>query len=400
MPIFDYKARTQGGEMRTGVIETSSQDTALDALQKNGLIVVSVGERGKKSLFEMQFGRGVRQRDIVLFSRQMATLFEAQIPVIQILRTLSSQAIKPRLRKIVNEVMADVTGGMALSQAFGKHPEVFSSFYVSLIRAGEESGKLQDVFTYLADYLERSYYIANKARNALIYPAFILLAFIGVFTIMLTVVIPKLTSIFKETGTEVPFYTQIIISLSDLLRNYGLFFLLGLIGGIIFLWRWGRTPAGKRFFNTLQIRVPIIGGLYQRIFIVRMTDNMRTLMVSGIPLIRALTITEDVVGNVVYQDAVVRAIAAVKAGSTISSAFEQTPEIPVMVTQMIKIGEESGRLDFILENISRFYQKEVDSLVDNLLTLIEPILILVLGGGVAVLVAAILIPIYNIAGGV
>ncbi len=398
MPIFDYKARTQEGEMRTGVVETSSQDAALDALQKNGLIVISVAERGKKSLFEMQFGRGVRQRDIVLFSRQMATLFEAQIPVIQILRTLSSQAIKPQLRKVVNEVMADVTGGMALSQAFGKHPDAFSSFYVSLVRAGEESGKLQDVFTYLADYLERSYYIANKARNALIYPAFILLAFVGVFTIMLTVVIPKLTAIFKETGTEVPFYTQIIISLSDLLRNYGLFVLLALIGGIIFLWRWGRTPTGKRFFNTIQIRTPIIGALYQRIFIVRMTDNMRTLMISGIPLIRALTITEDVVGNVIYQDAVVRAIAAVKAGSTISSAFEQTPEIPVMVTQMIKIGEQSGRLDFILENISRFYQKEVDSLVDNLLTLIEPILILVLGGGVAVLVAAILIPIYNIAG--
>lgn len=386
--------------MRTGVVETSSQDAALDALQKNGLIVISVGERGKKSIFEMQFGRGVRQRDIVLFSRQMATLFEAQIPVIQILRTLASQAIKPQLRKIVNEVMADVTGGMALSQAFGKHPDAFSSFYVSLVRAGEESGKLQDVFTYLADYLERSYYIANKARNAFIYPAFVLLAFVGVFTIMLTVVIPKLTSIFKETGTEVPFYTQIIISLSDLLRSYGLLVLLCVIGGIIFLWRWGRTPAGKRFFNTVQIRTPIIGALYQRIFIVRMTDNMRTLMISGIPLIRALTITEDVVGNVIYQDAVARAIAAVKAGSTISSAFEQTPEIPVMVTQMIKIGEQSGRLDFILENISRFYQKEVDSLVNNLLTLIEPILILVLGGGVAVLVAAILIPIYNIAGGV
>ena len=399
MAIFEYRARTKEGEARSGVIETTSRESALDTLHKNNLIVVSIAEKAPPSVFEFKLGGGVKQKDIVLFSRQLSTLFEAQIPIVHALRTLASETTKPKFRKAITEIMNDVTGGMALSQAMGKHINIFSAFYVNLIRAGEESGKLQEVFAYLADYLERSYYLTVKARNAMIYPAFVMGTFIAVFTLMLVVVIPKLTSIFKETGQAVPFYTQVVIGVSDVLRNYGFFILAGIILGVIGLWRWGQTKDGKYFFHNFQISVPFFGGLYTKLYITRLTDNLRTLIISGIPLIRALSITGDVVGNVVYQEAIQKAIESVKAGGTISGAFEKSPKIPFMVTQMIKVGETSGRLDFILQNITKFYQREVDSLLENLVSLIEPALIIVLGLGVGLLVAAVLVPLYNLVGG-
>lgn len=399
MAIFEYRARTKEGETRSGVVETSSREAALDTLHKNNLIVISITEKARPGVFEFKIGGGVKQKDVVLFSRQLATLFEAQIPIVHALRTLASEITKLKFKNAITEIMNDVTGGTALSQAMGKHPNIFSTFYVNLIRAGEESGKLQDVFTYLADYLERSYYLTIKARNAMIYPAFVLGAFVVVFTLMLVVVIPKLTSIFKETGQAVPFYTQVVITASDILRAWGFFIIIAIILGSIGLWRWGRTPKGRYFFHNLQITVPFFGGLYTKLYITRLTDNLRTLIISGIPLIRALSITGDVVGNAVYQEAIQKAIESVKAGGTISGAFEKSPRIPIMVTQMIKVGETSGRLDFILQNITKFYQREVDSLLENLVSLIEPILIIVLGVGVALLVAAVLVPLYNLVGG-
>lgn len=398
MAVFEYKARTREGEPRSGVLETSSREAALDVLQKQNLIVTQITVRSKTGAFAISIGGGVKQKDVVLFSRQLSTLFEAQIPIVYALQTLAQEQSKPKFKVIITEIMNDVTGGMLLSQALGKHPKAFSSFYVNLIRAGEESGKLQEVFLYLADYLERSYYLASRARNAMIYPAFVMLAFVGVFSIMLTVVIPKLVSIFEETGTEVPFYTKVVIFTSGFLRHYGLVVLILIAIGAFIAWRWSKTPKGRMFFHTLQISMPIIGNLYRKLYMTRLCDNLRTLIISGIPLLRALTITSDVVGNAVYQKALHNSIESVKGGGTISGAFEKTKEIPPMVTQMIKIGETSGRLDFILNSITKFYKREVDSLLDNLVALIEPILIIVLGLGVGLLVAAILVPLYNLAG--
>ncbi len=398
MPSFEYKARTKTGEIRSGIIETSSQEAALDALHRNELTVVAIHAQATKSLLEINFGRRVKQKDVVILSRQLATLFEAQIPVIQALRTLASDAAKPKLRLALTTMVDDVNGGLALSQALAKHPAIFSLFYVNLVRAAEESGKLQEVFLYLADYLERSYYLTTKARNAMIYPLFIFSTFIIVVVLMLTVIMPRLTAIFEEAAVPIPFYTRFIIELSVFLRQWGVVLLVALVGGAVALWRWVATPQGKKFAHRLQLKVPVFGELYQKLYMTRFADNLRTLIVGGIPIIRALTITSDVVGNVVFQEVIQNAVESVKGGNTISAALERSPEVPVLVTQMIRIGESSGRLDFILGSIARFYQKEVDSLVENLVALIEPIMIVLLGIGVGVLVASVLVPIYNLIG--
>ncbi len=398
MATFEYNAKTKEGEKRTGIIESSSREAALDVLQQNNLFVLSLNEKNKKSIFQLPFLGGVKQKDIVIFSRQLSTLFEARIPVVSSLKTLLVEIKNENFRSAVAEITDDVSGGMSLSQALGKHANIFSPFYISLIRSGEESGKLQDIFTYLADYLERSYYLTTKARNAMIYPAFILFTFIGVFVVMLVVVFPQLISIFKETGQAVPLYTQAIIFLSLFLQQWGLVLLAFLIVGLVLVWRWGMTPPGKLFLHRLKITIPILGELYKKLYMARLTDNLRTLFVSGIPILRALAISGDVVGNEVYRLALIQATESVRDGSTISSAFEKIPEIPALVTQMIRVGETSGKLDSILGSVAKFYQRDVDSAFENLVALIEPALIVFLGVGVGILVASVLVPLYNLVG--
>ena len=402
MANFEYRARTKEGEVRSGLVTASSEEAALDALQHGGLTVVALREATAPSLIErgISFGSGVSQKDVVIFSRQLATLFEARIPVAQALKTLMSETGKLTLRRITADILDDVVGGMALSQALAKHPSAFSSFYVNLVRSGEESGKLEDVFTYLADYLERSYYLVAKARNAMIYPAFVLVAFVAVIIVMLVVVFPRLVSIFQETGQPIPFYTQAVISLSLFLRKWGILFALMLIGTGTLVWRWAMTGPGKRFFHTLQLNIPIMGGLYRKLYMARLTDNLQTLIAGGIPIVRALSITGDVVDNVVYKQAIERAIESVKGGSTISAAFEATPQIPPLVTQMVYIGETSGRLDFILQSVAKFYRKDVDNALESIVALIEPALIIFLGLGVGALVASVLVPLYNLVGAI
>lgn len=402
MPVFEYKARTKDGETRSGVIETSSQEAALDTLQQEGLTVVALKEQIRRFSFNFRlpFGTGISQKDLVIFTRQLSTLFEARIPVVESLKTLIGETSRPALRGAIAEILDDVAGGLAISQAMAKHPRIFSPFYVNMVRSGEESGKLQEIFTYLADYLERSYYLASKAKNATIYPAFILVAFTGVLIIMLVVVVPRLVSIFEDTGQTVPFYTQAVIYASLALRRWGLGIVLLGVAVSVAIWRWGLTSTGTFFFHRLQLTFPILGELYRKLYMARLTDNLKTLIVGGIPIIRALSITGDVVGNVVYQRAVQEAIESVKGGGTISSAFEKTREIPILVTQMVRIGETSGRLDFILGSIAKHYQREVDSSLENLVALIEPALIIFLGVGIGLLVGSIMVPLYNLVGSI
>lgn len=399
MAIFIYKARTKDGEERSGIVETSSKEAALDTLQQRELFVLALHEQRKKSLFEFEIGGGrVKLRDLVIFSRQLSILFEAHIPVIDALRTMGKETRSPALRKAIDAIIADVSGGLLLSQALAKHPKIFSSLYVNLTRSGEESGKLREVVLYLADYLERTHTLVTKTRNALIYPGFILTAFIGVIIVLATVVMPRLSELFVEFGGEVPLFTKIIIAGSLFIRRWLLMLIILLILVAVGLWRWGQTPPGKLFYHRLQLNLPLMGELFRKFHMARIMDNLQMLLSGGIPALRALTITRDMVTNVVYKEAMTLAIDSVKGGGAISVGLERSPEVPPLAIQMIRVGETSGKLDFILEKIARFYQREVESIVDNLVTLIEPMLILVLGGGVAFVVLSVLGPIYNLVG--
>ncbi len=395
---FNYQGRTPEGEARSGVVEARSLDAAVEVLQRSGIIVTEVRPAGAAPLLgrRLAFFDRVSSRDLVIFSRQLSTLFQAKVPVTQSLRTLAAETESVGLREAAGTILDDVSGGASLSQALGRHPDIFSRFYISMVRAGEEAGKLEEVFLYLADYLERTYALVSKARNALMYPAFVLVAFIGVIIVMLVVVIPRLTAIFADLGQAVPLYTRIIIAISQFLQAWGIVLLMLVAVAAVAAWRYARTARGRLGFDRLKIQLPIIGNLLRKIYLTRLADNLSTLIVAGIPIIRALEITADVVVNRVYQQIINDAAESVKAGNTISVSFEKYREIPPLITQMIRVGEESGKLDFILKSAAGFYQRDVDNLLENFVSLIEPALIIFLGLGVGVLVAAVLVPLYNL----
>jgi len=400
--LYKYEATTAEGEEKRGVIDAANRDIAIAALQRRNLIIISVEEAKESGFFSKPlaiFNR-VKPRDIVILSRQLSTLFEAKVPVLTSLNLLAGETENPALREKMSVLLDDIQGGSSISEAMSKQPDVFSKFFVNMVRSGEESGKLDEVFSYLASYLERNYELASKARSALIYPIFVLVAFFGVLVLMLTVIIPKLSVILKETGQELPIYTKAIIAVSDLLINYGIFILIALIVGAISVWYYLRTGQGKAGFARFQLSIPYVGVLYRKLFIGRMLDNFETLLSSGVSVIRTLELTADVIDSEIFRQILTESIEAVKGGSSISESLSRYEDIPGLVVQMIRVGEETGKLAFILKTLSRFYKKEVDTAIETLMSLIEPALIIVLGLGVGLLVAGILGPIYNITAGI
>jgi type IV pilus assembly protein PilC len=399
--LYKYEATTPEGETKAGTIEAASREIAIAALQRRNLIIIVIQEATKSGILSAEFNflNRVKPRDIVILSRQLSTLFEAKVPVLTSLQLLASETENPALRKKLSELLDDIQGGASISEAMSRQPAVFSKFFSSMVRSGEESGKLDEVFSYLASYLERNYELSSKARNALVYPTFVLVAFVAVIILMLTVVIPKLSSILTETQQELPIYTKIIIGASDFLRDYGIFFLLALIMGLIALFFYHKTPAGKFAFSRFQVSIPYVGNLFRKLYLGRIMDNFETLLSSGISAVRTLELTSEVIENEVYRRILLESVASVKGGSSISESFSHYEEMPGLVIQMIRVGEETGKLAFVLKTLSHFYRREVDTAVETLMSLIEPALIIVLGGGVGLLVAGVLGPIYSITGG-
>ncbi len=400
--LFKYKIINREGNPQEGTIDALNRDVAISSLQRRDFTVVSIVEEGGKSFFAglpTLFER-ITVRDVVILSRQIATLFTAEVSALRVFRLLAEESENHDLRKKLTIVANDIQGGSSISDALIKHPSVFSSFYVNLVRAGEESGKLNEAFAHLADYLDRSYEVTIKTRNALIYPAFVVTTFIIVMILMLTMVIPRLSDILLESGQEIPIYTKIVIALSDFFVNYGaLLFMLLFAGGIVF-WRFVKTPTGKYSIDRFKISMPFFGKLYQKLFLSRIADNMFTMLASGIPMVKGLEVTSSVVGNAVYEEILKKAAGNVKSGNSVSGSFgEYKEEIPPIMVQIIKIGEETGELGNILRTLSVFYEREVRNAVDVLVGLIEPVLILSLGLGVGLLLTSVLIPIYSISTG-
>ncbi len=400
--LYKYKATTPQGEPKTGTIEAASRDIAISAIQSRNFIITSI-EEAKKSGFlgrQVTFFNRIKPRDIVILSRQLSTLFEAKVPVLTSLRLLASETENHILREKLARLLEDIQGGISVSEAMSKQPEVFSKFFTSIVRSGEESGKLDEAFSYLAAYLERNHELTSKAKSALAYPIFVIVAFIAVLILMMTVVIPKLSVILKETGQELPFYTKIILGTSDFIRDFGFFILVALLAGIGGLWYYIRTPRGRTALSRFQISVPYIGSLYKKLYLSRIMDNFETLLSAGISAIRTMELTAEVVGNEVYRQILEQSTEAVKGGSSISESFSRYEDIPGLMVQMIKVGEETGKLSFVLKTLTRFYKREVDTAIETLMSLIEPALIIVLGGGVGLLVAGVLGPIYNMSAGI
>lgn len=397
---FNYKVIDQGGREVTGQIDAVSSDLAISSLQRRGFIVVSVIADTQKNILQKSFSffDKVPMKDVVVMSRQLSALFEAQVSALKAFTLLAANTENRMLAYALTAITQDVQGGISISAAMEKQPNAFSHFYVAMVRSGEESGKLTETFRYLADYLEREFELESKTKNALIYPAFVIVTFIVVIVLMMTAVIPKLSAILIETGQQLPIYTRVVIAVSNFFVNYGIFMLIIVIALGAYFTYLARTDSGKKRIDGWKLVLPLVGGLYRKLYLSRMADNMNTMLSAGIPVLRALEITGEVVDNRVYKQILDDAVTDVRGGQTISSSLEKHEPIPPIMVAMVRVGEETGSLGQILSTLARFYKREVDNAVDTLIGLIEPVLIVGLGVGVGFLLTAILIPIYNIAG--
>lgn len=397
--LFSYKAIDQQNTSREGTVEAANIDAAIATVQKRGYTVISIDpiEEHKSFLnIEIDWFQSVSNKEVVIVSRQIATLFEARVSALRIFRLLAAEAENPQLRNVLNSVADDLQSGSSISRALANHPDVFTPFYVNMVRSGEEAGSLESVFNYLADYLDRMYQVISKARNALIYPAFVIGVFVLVMALMLTLVIPRISKILTDSGQELPIYTKIVIGLSSFMTDYiGLLILLLSLAGVG-IWQFSRTTVGMRAIDEFKISIPYVGDLYQKLYLTRICDNLSTMLASGISMVQAIEVTAEVVDNLVYREILENTLLEVKEGRSFADSIAEYPEIPGVLSQMLKVGEETGNSAEILQTLATFYNREVNNAVDTLINLIEPMMIVLLGLGVGVLLASVLMPIYNL----
>ena len=398
---FKYKIRTQTGEILEGAVEAPDESVAVSTLQSKNYVILSLeaADKGALSADISKYFSKTSNKDVVLFTRQLSTLIDADMPLAEGLRTLAKQVEKPVFKKIISDVSESVESGQALSVSLAAHPELFGSFYIKLVQSGEVSGKLHESLLYLADYLERSQSINSKIKAALAYPAFVVFALLLVTGIMVVYVLPQLLSIFKDIGdVQLPLTTRMLIWVTAFVNKYLFFLIVFVLAFIVSFGRYIGTPSGKAWLDNVKITMPSLGVVVRSLYLARISESLSTLIKSGIPILDALHITSELVGNLNYQKILLDAEENVRGGGTISEAFSKYAEIPPLTTSMMSIGEKTGKLDFMLSHISKYYKSESENAIGSISQLIEPILVLLLGVAVAILVSAILLPIYNLVG--
>lgn len=396
---FNYQARTKAGEVQTGIVEASSREAALDLLQRAQLFVTILeeAERGPFYAKKIKLFGGVSKKDLVAFSRQLSLMFKSRISLVQALGTLADQTKGREFKEKITLISEDIEGGDSLSRSLERFPKIFSSFFVSMVKSGEASGTLSQSLDYLADHLEREYHLNSKIKGAMTYPALIVVVAIGVVAMMMFFVIPNLSKVLLETGQELPLITRIVIAASNFSKQNWWLFAILLAALVIFVPRYLRTPSGRVFKDRMLLRVPVIGPFLRMIYVSRFAENLSTLIAGGLPIIRSLEITGDVVGNIVYMERISELREEVRQGRGISGVLARYPkEFPPLLTQMVSIGEKTGTLDKSLLSVVDFYKKEVERSIDTILSLIEPIMIIFLGLVVAGLMGSVILPLYKI----
>lgn len=396
---FDYQARNKEGEIKLGVVDASSREAALDLLEKYGLFVTLLEEIQTVPIYQrkIKLFERIPQVEVVNFTRQAAILFKSRIPIVEIFYTLGRQTKNQLFKEKIMDIAEAVEGGTALSAALARHPKVFNQFFISIVKSGEVSGELPEVLDYLADHLEKDHDFNSKITGAMIYPALVLLVVFGVMAVMFLYVIPNLGNIIKEMGVEPPLATRIVLSMSEFFRSWGSVLAVIFIISIFGILRFSRSEKGKKIFDRVFLRLPIIGGFIQKVALTRFAENLATLISGGVPIAQSLEVTADIVGNDVFKTIILEARDGVKKGETISSIIEKYPEIiPPLFIQMTSVGEKAGQISPALKNIVRFYQKDVDRTLENFIGFLEPIMIIFLGLVVGGLMVAVLMPIYQI----
>lgn len=397
MPEYYYRARTRLGDVTKGTITAVSVERAGQMLVEHGLTPLEVRDAKEVGVLRREFAlRGVGVRDRAIFARQLATMIEAGIPILQAIRILARQTENSRLADILREAGYAVEGGSPLSDALEKYPKVFTTFFVSMVRSGEASGRTAQSLHTLADHEERDAEIRRKVRAALVYPAFIIVL-MGVLLVILTVfILPPLVDLFKEAKVDLPLTTRGLLALTNFLRGYWWFVAL-FVGLVTYLFAtYIRTSEGRYNWSAFLLRIPTIGRLLRKLYLARFSGALQTLLDAEVPVVRSLLIARDVIENRVYQTIFEQTAEDVKNGMAISAAFERYSEIPLMVTEMVSVGERSGQLGQAFASIFRFYRRDVDDALANITTLLEPLVIVIIGVGVGLLLGAVLVPLYSL----
>jgi type IV pilus assembly protein PilC len=403
MPEFSYTARTATNHTQTGTITAHDKLAALESLKQKGyrpLVVKPVSKGGFNANLNIPGFNGIKSKDIVIFTRQFATMISAGVPILRALNTLKDQTESPALKEVLNQVVSDVQGGVQLSDALAKHPKAFSEIYVNMVRAGEAGGILDQILNRLAQQVEKDTAIQGKFKGAMIYPAVVTSVAVLAVIMLMVGVIPKLTSILIENGGKLPPQTKLIIAISNLLMHKWPFLIIGLVAIIVVFRRLTSTPKGKYAFHKFLLKVPILGKIILKVNVARFARTFSSLLGAGVSVIEALETTAGALSNVVIRKSLMDASHMIKNGSTIAESLGSSNVLPQIVVQMAAVGEETGKLDTVLNKVAEFYEEEVDTIVNSMSSIIEPLLIVGLGSVVGFIVASVLGPITALQGSI
>jgi type IV pilus assembly protein PilC len=398
---YIYQARSKEGKLETGTVEASSKEAAALLLQKYNIFVTSIKEQAPLILRTENIGflNRVSKKDLAIFSRQLAVMMQSRVPVVQSMKSLAVQTKNPAFRQKIMKISQLVEEGTSLSESFSNYPEVFSVFYISMVKTGEATGKISEALFFLSDHLEREHDIQSQIRGAMIYPIFVISVLLVVILIVMFFVMPKLVALLKETTSNPPFFTQLMIDFYAFLSHYGwviigAFFLL-----IVFIVFYFTTKEGRKRYDKLSLSVPVFGDFFKKIYLIRFAENLSTLIGAGLSINSAIRITKDTVENFVYRELLNETDERVAEGERISFVFVKYPKlVPPFVVQMIQVGEETGKLENNLMEIVNFYEKDVNRAINTFTALLEPILIIFLGVIVALLAISVLEPLYGALG--
>ncbi|HTX86488.1 MAG TPA: type II secretion system F family protein [Candidatus Nanoarchaeia archaeon] len=399
MPIYRYDAVNGQGKKTNGLLNAYNRRAAMERLEELGLAEVSLKDKTDSLELKLTtFFNPVKTKDLVIFSRQFSVMISANLPLVQSLRIASEQTDNIALKMNISELAFEVDGGSSLSAAMMKRPKIFTAFYTNVVKSGETSGRLDEVLNYLADEMEKDYDMTAKIKGAMIYPAFVLSGLVAVGVLMMVVVVPQLTGILKETGSVLPLSTRIVIGISNFMIAFWWLLIIIIIAAIAAVRIFLNTPLGKHTWDLILLRLPVFGNLFQLIYMVRFTRSMNTLIVGGVTISKSLEVVAAVVGNYVYRDLIEKSRQSVEEGGSLARVFFDSDTVPKMVPQMITVGEKTGKLDLVFRKITDFYSREIQNILANLVSLLEPSIMVVMGVAVGVMVAAIILPMYNLAG--
>lgn len=397
MPIFAYRARQANGALTRGTLRSANEERAGTLLRAHGLTPISFERIEEESIFHRSLSfRRINTKDRIVFFREAASMILSGVPVLETLKALQNQYKKEKLTKIIREIIYDIEAGESLSIALSKHASTFNQFILGIVHTGEASGKLGESLNTIANQLEEEYSFQRKVRAALMYPIFVLILVVVLVIVMFTFVLPQLVGLFQDANVQLPLPTRILIAITNFLTTYWPVLLTFTIAiGLLFR-SWIRTAEGRYTFSSMVLNIPGLRTTIQKIYLARMTSALATLFASDVPVIEALSLTRESIGNRVYQRILDDTVQAIKDGASISYVWGQEPRIPTMLTTMVNVGEKSGEISKSFQQANRFFARDVADVLETITILLEPILIIVLGIGVGIIVGSVLLPIYNL----